>query len=397
MTAIGDVVYFGGTVHVVTAFTAGTSRQRYWLPIVSPPSEASVTFDALADALLASQAEVASGEANKLATAAIIKAFVEAHLPDLRTLIATNATPAAADRFFFTDENQTDDPLRYSTWFQLASSIVTDDRVLDLAQSSRSSADRGKFLGTSASNENDLDLLDAPSVEIADASITPVKMLADTAARDREWRALWGSSSIGLVANALPAVNLHNIGDTLIIGRGGATVVPFREIDAPSTELTATVAGDVMMLLAAGWSRVGNLFSGGIAAAAAQAAADAAQATADAATTVAEATTIADQRATVRYTDAEKTKLAGITNIFNPRGTFAVRTAYAVNDIVLYNDHLYYVAAAVPASNTANPVDGATWVLLSADPTPTATESRQGTVELATTAEMNAGTRDSRA
>ena len=53
-------------------------------------------------------------------------------------------------------------------------------------------------------------------------------------------------------------------------------MVPFREIDAPATELTATVAGDVMMLLAAGWTRIGNFFSGGIAAAAAQAAADAA-------------------------------------------------------------------------------------------------------------------------
>ena len=163
VTAIGDVVYYGGTVRVVTAFTAGTSRSRSWVPIVTVPAEASVTFDTLAAALLATQAEVASGEADKLATAAIIKAFVEAHLPDLRTLIATNATPAAADRFFFTDENQTDDPLRYSTWFQLASSIVTDDRVLDLAQASRSSTDRGKFLGTSASNENDLVLLDAPS------------------------------------------------------------------------------------------------------------------------------------------------------------------------------------------------------------------------------------------
>ena len=77
-----------------------------------------------------------------------------------------------------------------------------------------------------------------------------------------------------MIANALPAVANHNTGDTLVIGRGGATVVPFREIDAPAVELTATVAGDVMMLLAAGWTRIGNFFSGGVAAAAAQMKAD---------------------------------------------------------------------------------------------------------------------------
>ena len=89
-------------------------------------------------------------------------------------------------------------------------------------------------------------------------------------AAKKAWRAHFASSSIGLIANALPAVANHNTGDTLVIGRGGATVVPFREIDDPSTELTDTVAGDVMMLLAAGWTRIGNFFSGGIAAAAAQ-------------------------------------------------------------------------------------------------------------------------------
>ena len=96
-----------------------------------------------------------------------------------------------------------------------------------------------------------------------------------TDAAKKAWRAHFGSSSIGLVANALPAVANHNVGDTLVIGRGGATVVPFREIDAPATELTATVAGDVMMLLGAGWTRIGNFFSGGVAAAAARAVADA--------------------------------------------------------------------------------------------------------------------------
>ncbi len=110
---------------------------------------------------------------------------------------------------------------------------------------------------------------------IADNSILPSKVQADTAARKKAWRDRLDSSHIGLVANALPDIANHNVGDTLIIGRGGATVVPFREIDEPSVELLATVAGDVMMLLGAGWTRIGNFFSGGIAAAAAQSKADA--------------------------------------------------------------------------------------------------------------------------
>lgn len=104
-----------------------------------------------------------------------------------------------------------------------------------------------------------------------------------------------------------------------------------------------------------------------------------------------EAQTIAVDAARARFTDAEKTKLAALTNVFRPRGTYASNTAYAVNDVVAYNNHLYYVAAAIPSSNTSPPVDGSTWILLSADPTPTATTTRQGTVELATQAEMNAG------
>ena len=41
--------------------------------------------------------------------------------------------------------------------------IVTDDTVLDLAQTTRSSADRGKLLGVASDNENELALVNAPS------------------------------------------------------------------------------------------------------------------------------------------------------------------------------------------------------------------------------------------
>ena len=122
---------------------------------------------------------------------------------------------------------------------------------------------------------NELDFASGAAGALADNSIAPIKALAALASNKKDWRARLGSSSIGLVASALPAVASHNAGDTVIVARGGTTVVPFREVDEPSTELTDTVAGDVMMLLAAGWTRIGNLFSGGIAAAAARTIADA--------------------------------------------------------------------------------------------------------------------------
>ena len=115
-----------------------------------------------------------------------------------------------------------------------------------------------------ADDANDeLDITTTAAGAIADNSIAPIKAQAGTAAQQKAWRDRLDSSHIGLVANALPAIANHNTGDTIIIGRGGATVVPFREVDAPATELTATVAGDVMMLLAADWTRLGNLLTGG--------------------------------------------------------------------------------------------------------------------------------------
>ena len=115
---------------------------------------------------------------------------------------------------------------------------------------------------------------------------------------------------------------------------------------------------------------------------------NAVRATAEAATTPAEATTIADARARARFTDDEKSRLS---RVWHHRGGWAANTAYAVGDVVTYDGHLYYVKVAVPSTNTAAPVDGATWELLSADPTPTATTTRQGTVEIATQTEMNNG------
>ena len=116
---------------------------------------------------------------------------------------------------------------------------------------------------------------------LADNSITPAKAQADTAVRMAAWRARLGSSSIRQVSAALPAVTSYNAGDLLIVGRGGTTTVTFVEVDAPATQLTSTAAGDLMMVLSNRWTRLGNLFSGGIAAAAARAIADANQAKVD--------------------------------------------------------------------------------------------------------------------
>ena len=265
VTAIGDVVYFGGTVHVVTAFTAGTSRQRYWEPIESVPSEASVTFDKLAAALLASQAEVESGETEKLATAAIIKAYVEAFVLDLRGNFDTASTPVAGDRYFFTDENQTDDPVRYVTHRNL-------HRIFATAE---------------------------------------------------DWSSIPQGTAIGV-----GMVVYHNG------SWWGAIVAHNRSGTGPDGDAT-------------NWRSLGGLTS-------------------------AQVTTIANQRAAARFTDAEKTKLAALSSLWNARGMFAANTAYAVGDVVVFNNHIYYVATAVPASNTANPTDGATWILLSADPLTTA-------------------------
>ena len=76
--------------------------------------------------------------------------------PDLRGAFSTAATPVAQDRFFFTDENQTGDPVRYVTFNNLLNALITDDSILDQAKASRAASDRGLFLGVSTTDENAL-------------------------------------------------------------------------------------------------------------------------------------------------------------------------------------------------------------------------------------------------
>ena len=84
---------------------------------------------------------------------------VDARVLAMRSLVTTAATPVGTDRVFFTDENQSGDPLRYSQISSLVRAGVNDDLILDQAQTSRGTADRGKALVVSADNENELSLV----------------------------------------------------------------------------------------------------------------------------------------------------------------------------------------------------------------------------------------------
>ena len=114
-------------------------------------------------------------------------------------------------------------------------------------------------------DENDeLDFSPGAAGAIADNSLLPIKARASTAAFMKEWRDRFGAAHIGLRSNTLPPVAEYSVGrDVFIMGRdGNNTVVPFREVSDPSTEITECSSGDVIMLLAAGWTRVGNIVLG---------------------------------------------------------------------------------------------------------------------------------------
>ena len=63
-------------------------------------------------------------------------------------------------------------------------SQVSDDAILDLAKAARVTADRGKFLGISASDENALALLDAPSGGGGGQTATQVNTLIEAGVQD---------------------------------------------------------------------------------------------------------------------------------------------------------------------------------------------------------------------
>ena len=130
-------------------------------------------------------------------------------------------------------------------------------------------------------DNNELDVSVGAAAALADDSLLPAKAKATTVAEKKAWRDRLASSQISQVSAALPAAAGYNSGDLVIVARGGNTATTFIDLDDPSTQLNTTVAGDLIMLLAGRWSRLGNLFSGGIAAAAANATANANKAIVD--------------------------------------------------------------------------------------------------------------------
>ena len=84
---VGEVVYFGGTVRVVATYTARTPDQFHWVPLSALWSD----FDNT-DRIPLDKLPVNLG---------------------LRETAGTVATPATGDRFFFSDENQAGDPIRF--------------------------------------------------------------------------------------------------------------------------------------------------------------------------------------------------------------------------------------------------------------------------------------------
>ena len=70
--------------------------------------------------------------------------------------------------------------------------IVTDANILNAAQASRATGDRGKLLAVSGTNQNELALITAPTGTPAANSITAAQARANTAAHRREWQSRLG-------------------------------------------------------------------------------------------------------------------------------------------------------------------------------------------------------------
>ena len=273
ITAIGDIVYYGGTVRVATSFMAGATRHRTWEPIEAVPAEGSVTFDKLADALLATQAQVESGDADQLATAAIIKAYVEAFVPDLRGKFDTASTPAGGDRWFFTDENQSGDPVRYIDHRSLHRIMMTAPEWSDIAQNTNIQVGlivfhNGSYWGCITQHNRsgtgpDGDAtnwlnLGATGGTIADGSIGSAKLDADTEAKKAAFRLAIGASAF-TVGNALPAAAATNPGDLHLFITSVSSGLVWRDRDG-TTNLTSAGALDVGIYDGGRfWRRVANL------------------------------------------------------------------------------------------------------------------------------------------
>ena len=105
---------------------------------------------------------------------------------------------------------------------------------------------------------------DESSGEIPDDSILPVKIRAGTDAERKAWRERLEVPHVDILSNQLPPVDGFTVGrDVVILARQSAdTRVGFRDTSDLGTELTVSRAGDVFLLQAVGWTRVGNINEG---------------------------------------------------------------------------------------------------------------------------------------
>ena len=124
--------------------------------------------------------------------------------------------------------------------------IVTDDTILDLAQPTRGTGDRGKVLGVASDNENELDLVDQPAVtddsilDLAQSTRTETdrgKVLGIASDNENELALLnapsGGSFTTTTITGQTDAV--ANDGDLTIIAKKGGTMIgAWSAADKPS-------------------------------------------------------------------------------------------------------------------------------------------------------------------
>ena len=180
---------------------------------------------------------------------------VDARVLALRSLVTTAATPVAGDRFFFTDENQAGDPLRFSDVYTLTTALVTDDSVLDTAQGTRTTADRGKLLAVSATSENAVELIQPRTFTARTATAGASRTWTYTlAAADTEILigALTrpGSGGRALATRVIPRAILSSTAILVALDmRLGSTASP----DNMSIGVASSISGNTLTLTNTGW------------------------------------------------------------------------------------------------------------------------------------------------
>ena len=94
----------------------------------------------------------------------------------MRNLFTTAATPVAQDRFFFTDENQTGDPIRHVTFNDLQSALAVPIIITNIASYDAAQNRFEDSGGNAVSIPNNAEVYLTQAVynaAVADADFTP--------------------------------------------------------------------------------------------------------------------------------------------------------------------------------------------------------------------------------